>query len=272
MRYAATVFLVGVVLVGCRDQTSPTESTGPEEQCYELPKPTIVRMEARLEGTDLRIHWTSSEGAEAYRLYCDGNLVYDGADTTYTIRGADMVCATVEVRAVCGEYVSAPENVSLRAVADTVVGVVSHDLTGSAWVKITFAPDFSARAISQAYVDPTLSNTGYFVLYNNAGTPEMRDASATSIGTVKMELAFSDNSSGDIAPGTGNYSAVRSISAGGFYFFWADNTATGYGDMDANDYFGAVEVTSLSNSGGGYTANFVIYAQTTVPGLRWLRR
>jgi hypothetical protein len=87
----------------------------------------------------------------------------------------------------------------------------------------------TATSTTQSNVDKNAPNTGWFIFYNNSGTPQFRDAGATSVGTAKMEVAFTDNiSSGNLAPGTGNYNTIRNVSSGGRYFFWADNTSTGY--------------------------------------------
>ncbi len=225
-----------------------------------------ITAEAVNNGADLKLTWTSVEGVSTYKVLDENqNVIAEVNDTTYTLAGADGVYKTVYIDAG-----GTKTPFDLTPWEGSVSDIVSHDLTGNSWVKVDFTTP-SVNAIQQSDVDVAAANTGYFILFNNGGTPELRDASATSEGQAKMELAFSDNSSGDLAPSAGNYNTVRSISDGGFYFFWADNTATGYGEMDANDYFGAVKVTSLSNSGGGYTANFTIYIQNKVKGLRWLK-
>jgi hypothetical protein len=129
----------------------------------------------------------------------------------------------------------------------------------------------TATSTTQSSVDKTAPNTGWFVFYNYSGNPQFRDASATSIGTAKMEVAFTAfNSSGYLAPGPGNYNTIRYTSANAYHFFWADNTSTGYGDMDNNDYFGVIKVINLTGS-GPYTANLEIYIQNKVAGLRWVK-
>ncbi|MEO0138730.1 MAG: hypothetical protein ABIL16_08100 [candidate division WOR-3 bacterium] len=85
-----------------------------------------------------------------------------------------------------------------------------------------------------------------------------------------MEMAFTPSSSGYLAPGTGNYNTVRGTNNGAYHFFWADNTTTGYGSMDNNDYFGVIMVTSLTGI-GPYRADLEIYVQNKVPGLRWVK-
>jgi hypothetical protein len=115
----------------------------------------------------------------------------------------------------------------------------------------------SAISTTQSSVDKTAPNTGWFVFYNNSGEPQFRDASATSVGTAKMEVAFTATSSGYLAPGSGNYNTIRLTAANAYHFFWADNTSTGYGSMDNNDYFGVIKVISLTGS-GPYTANLEV--------------
>ncbi len=246
------IFAVGVVATGCK----PTGSGNVE-----------ITAEAVNDGADLKLTWTSVEGVSEYKILDENqNEIATVNDTTYTLAGADGVYYAIFIDAG-----GTKTKFDLTPFSGTVSDIVSHDLTGTSWVKVVFGDSPTVDAIQQSSVDTDAANTGYFILYNNSGTAELRDAGATSVGAAKMELAFTTNSSGNMAPGTGNYSTVREIAENGFYFFWADNTSAGYGSIDANDYFGGVKVTSLSNSGGGYTANFVIYIQHHVAGLRWLK-
>lgn len=259
LRLYLGVFIVALgvlALAGCRDGGG------------ELENPEIVEKVATNQGADLKLTWKSVENAEEYRVYCDGNKIWSGKDTTYTIEGSRNVCKTVIVAAAKGEH-EHKTSLDLTPKSGTISDLVSHDSpTGNSWVKIDFTTgDISSTR--QANVDKNAPNTAWFVFYNNSGTPQFRDASATSIGQAKMEIAFTDSGSGSLAPGTGNYRTDRNVASGGYYFFWADNTSTGYGNIDANDYFGVVKVTSLSGS-GPYTANLEIHYQKTVPGLRWV--
>jgi hypothetical protein len=217
---------------------------------------------------DLQLIWKSVEGAYGYRVYCDGNKIWEGRDTTYTIQGSSMVCMMVEVSAYAGSD-ERKTSIDLTPKSSTITGLVTHDGTGNAWVKLDFN-NGTATSTTQSNVNPNAPNTGWFVFYNNSGTPQFKDASATSVGTATMEVAFTDNSSGYLAPGPGNYNTVRNVSSGGRYFFWADNTSTGYDEMDNNDYFGVIKVLSISGS-GPYTADLEIYIQYKVPGLRWVK-
>ncbi len=266
-----SVFLTSAWLfVGCKKESGsqcPQCPTCPETPPPLGGSPTIISKTATNMGADLKIVWNSVENAQGYKVYCDGNLIWSGTDTTYTIPGTYSVCQIVEVSA----YNSGDQRstfIDLTPRSGSISGLVSHDSTGNPWVKIDFTTgDISST--QQSSVDPNAANTGWFIFYNNAGTPEFRDASATSVGQAKMEMAFTTSSSGSLAPGTGNYNTIRAISSGGYYFFWADNTSTGYGNIDANDYFGVIKVTSLTGS-GPYTANLDIYVQLNVPGLRWV--
>jgi hypothetical protein len=231
--------------------------------------PEVVEKVATNQGADLKLTWKSVEGADGYRVYCDGNKIWEGRDTTYTIQGSSRVCEIVEVSAYSGGN-EQKTRIDLTPKSSTINGLVSHDGPGSSWVKLDFT-NGTASSVRQADVDKNAPNTGWFVFYNaGSGNVQFRDASETSVGTAKMEVAFTDNiSSGFLAPGTGNYNTVRNVSSGGRYFFWADNTSTGYGSMDNNDYFGVIKVTSLTGT-GPYTANLEIYIQNKVPGLRWV--
>jgi len=220
------------------------------------------------QGADLKLTWKSVEGADGYRVYCDGNKIWEGKDTTYTIMGSSRVCSEVEVSAYSGGD-EQKTSLDLTPKSSTITGLVSHDGTGSSWVKLDFT-NGTATSTTQGNVDKNAPNTGWFIFFNNSGTPQFRDASATTVGTAKMEVAFTASSSGHLAPGTGNYNTVRETSANAYHFFWADNTSTGYGSMDNNDYFGVIKVTSLTGT-GPYRANLEIYIQNKVAGLRWVK-
>jgi len=229
----------------------------------------IVTATAVNSGADLRLSWKHVEGAEGYRVYCDGNKIWEGTDTTYTIEGASNVCKEVVVSAYAGDDEN-KSTLDLTPKSGNITGLVSHDGTGSSWVKLDFT-NGSVSAVVQDSVKKDDPNIGWFIFYNNIGTLQFRDASATSIGTAKMEVAFTaPNSSGYLAPDAGSYSMVRETYANAYHFFWADNTSMGYGSMDSNDYFGVISVTSLTGY-GPFTADLVIYIQTKVPGLRWVK-
>jgi hypothetical protein len=219
------------------------------------------------QGANLQLTWKSVEGAGGYRVYCDGNKIWEGKDTTYTIKGEPNVCKEVEVSAFAGKD-EQKTKIDLTPISKTITGLVSHDGPGSSWVKLDFTTG-DVTAVRQTEVNPNAANTGWFIFYNNSGTPQFRDASATSVGQAKMEVAFTDSRSGNLAPGKGEYNTVRNVSSGGRYFFWADNTSTGYNEMDDNDYFGVIKVTSLTGT-GPYTANLEVYIQNKVKGLRWV--
>jgi hypothetical protein len=230
--------------------------------------PEVVEKVATNQGADLKLTWKSVEGADGYRVYCDGNKIWEGKDTTYTIKGESNVCKTVEVSA----YSKSDEKkytLDLTPKSSTITGLVTHDGPGSSWVKLDFN-NGTATSTTQSNVDKNAPNTGWFIFYNDDDTPEFRDARHTSVGTAKMEVAFTDNRSGYLAPGKGNYITIMETYEDAYHFFWADNTSTGYGDMDDNDYFGVIKVTSLTGT-GPYTANLEIYIQNKVKGLRWVK-
>jgi hypothetical protein len=234
--------------------------------------PEVVEKVATNQGADLKLTWKSVEGADGYKVYCDGNEIWKGKDTTYTIKGEPNVCKTVEVAAYSGND-EKKTPIDLTPEPSTITGLVTHDiLTGNSWVKLDFT-NGKATSVRQSDVNPNAPNTGWFIFYNNFG-PYFVDASEiSSVGTAKMEVAFTNkSSSGNLALGKGNYATVEETAANAYHFFWADNTSTGYGDMDNNDYFGVIKVTSLSGSGSsGYTADLTIYIQNKVPGLRWVK-
>jgi hypothetical protein len=220
------------------------------------------------QGADLQLTWKSVENADGYKVYCDGNEIWKGKDTTYTIKGESNVCKTVEVSAYSGND-EKKYTLDLTPKSSTINNLVSHDGTGNSWVKLDFN-NGTATATTQGNVDKNAPNTGWFIFYNNSGTPQFRDASATSVGRATMEVAFTDSRSGNLAPEKGQYNTVRGTSANASHFFWADNTSTGYNEMDNNDYFGVIKVTSLTGT-GPYTANLEVYIQNKVKGLRWVK-
>jgi len=246
------IFALGVISTGCNG-----EGSGNVE----------ITAEAINSGADLQLTWTSVENVSTYKILDENqNVIAEVNDTTYTLKGDSGVYKMIYIDAG-----GTKTSLDLTPWEGSVSDIVSHDiLSGNSWVKIDFSAP-SVTAIQQSDVDVNAAETGYFILYNNGGTPQIRDVSATDEGMAKMELAFTDNTSGEMAPPPGNYNTARDIADNGFYFFWADNTSTGYGEMDGNDYFGAVKVTNLSSSGGGYTADFTIYIQHKVKGLRWLK-
>jgi len=270
-RFCLTVILA-LAILGCRKEETPTSPPPPPPP----PPPSlgghpeITILTAVNQGLDLQLTWKSVEGAYGYRVYCDGNKIWEGRDTTYTILGSSMVCMMVEVSAYAGSD-EMKTQIDLTPKSSTITGLVTHDSpTGRSWVKLDL-PNGVASLVRQSDVDKYAPNIGWFVFYNNSGTPQFMDASATSIGTAKMEVAFTAfNSSGYLAPGPGNYNVVRSTSSNAYHFFWADNTNIGYGSMDNYDYFGVIKVTSITGS-GPYTADLVIYIQSKVPGLRWVK-
>jgi len=270
-RFCLTVILA-LAILGCRKEETPTSPPPPPPP----PPPSLggnpqVTATAVNQGADLKLTWKRVEGAYGYRVYCDGNKIWEGRDTIYTIQGSSNVCWKVEVSAYAGSD-ERKTSIDLTPKSSTITSLFTHDGIGNSWVKLDFNNGI-AISVRQSEVNPNAPNTGWFVFYNDYGTPQFKDLSEASLGPspAKMEVAFTDNiSSGDLAPGTGNYNTVRNVSSGGRYFFWADNTSTGYGSMDNNDYFGVIKVLSISGS-GPYTANLEIYIQNKVPGLRWVK-
>jgi hypothetical protein len=229
--------------------------------------PEVVEKVATNQGADLKLTWKSVEGADGYKVYCDGNKIWEGKDTTYTIQGSSHVCKTVEVSAYSGSD-EQKYTLDLTPKSSTINNLVTHDGSGNSWVKLDL-PNGVASSVSQSDVDKTATNIGWFVFFNNSGTPEFRDASATSVGNADMEVAFTATSSGNLAPGTGNYNTRRETAANAYHFFWADKRDAGYDSMDNSDYFGVIKVLSISSS-APYTANLEIYIQNKVKGLRWV--
>jgi hypothetical protein len=262
--------MLALAILGCRKEETPTSPPPPPPPPPPSlgGNPEIVEKVATNQGANLKLTWKSVEGAYGYRVYCDGNKIWEGRDTIYVILGSSYVCRAVEVSAYAGSD-EMKTYIDLTPKSSTITGLVTHDGTGYSWVKLDFNNGTAISTI-QSNVNPNAPNTGWFVFYNNSGTPQFRDVGTTIIGMAKMEVAFTATSSGNLAPGPGNYNVVMGTSANAYHFFWADNTNIGYGSMDNYDYFGVIKVISISGS-GPYTANLEIYIQNKVPGLRWVK-
>ncbi len=268
--------LIGGILLGLALLFSGCERNpqGPEEGTKENPPitaaPDIVEIRAVNSGADLYLEWTAVENAEEYYVYCDNDKIATTYRTSYTIEGWDHVCMTVKVAAY-GGGVEMYRTVDLRpSYYGTADNLATHDApSGYSWVKIDFNLD-SVSVVQQDDVDPSAPNVGWFVFYNRSGLPQFRDIGATSFGQAQMEIAFSiPGCNDDLAPDAGSYVVVRDVSSSACHFFWADNTRSGYGSIDENDYFGIVRVGTIVGSGPYYTS-VSVSVQDKVPGLRWM--
>ncbi|MCS7245837.1 MAG: hypothetical protein RMJ38_06910 [candidate division WOR-3 bacterium] len=229
------------------------------------------------QGADLKLEWTWPEPEhkpDKYVIQCDGSTIAPNVSkdsTNYTIQGSQYVCKQVRVIAVMG---SEENGATLDLTPDQkTLTLYRTDYNQScppatSWAKITFGSTVSASTICQTQVDKNAPNTGYFAYVTGN---ELKDASATGVGPgAKYEIAFTQSASGNLAPGTGNYNTARGTSDGAKHFYWADNTSTGYGQIDVNDYFGRIDV-SIQQDQNGFKANLTIYTQNKVPGLRWVK-
>jgi hypothetical protein len=264
MRKLYLLILVGSLLVwGCRKGEEAPPSA-----------PQNLRGEAVNDGQNLKLTWDApTEGTpDSYEVLCDGSTIASNlpnTTTTYTINGAQYVCKQVQVVAVKGSDRSAA-TLDLTPAQNTVKVYRSDVATQPSWAKVVFGTNVSVTAVSTGQVDCSAANTGYFI-YAIPNT--LKDVSATNNPgcTAKYEFAFSQASTGNLAPSAGNYNTARDISDGATYFYWADNTSVGYGQIDANDYFGKISVSLGSDNNGNY-ANLTIYTQNKVPGLRWVKQ
>jgi len=225
-------------------------------------------------GQDLKLTWDAPNHGtpDSYEILCDGSTIASNlpdTTTTYTISGAQSVCKQVQVVAVKGSDRSAA-TLDLTPAQNTVKVYRSDVATQPSWAKVVFGANISVSAISTGQVDCSAANTGYFI-YAIPNT--LKDVSATQNPgcQAKYEFAFSQAMTGNLAPPTGNYNTSRDISDGATYFYWADNTSVGYGQIDANDYFGKVVVSLGSDNYGAY-AELTIYTQNKVQGLRWVKQ
>jgi len=226
------------------------------------------------DGADLKLTWKSVEGAEGYKVYCDGNKIWDGKDTTYTIQGSQKVCKEVEVSAFAGKD-EQKTKIDLAPKSSDITDLISSDSpTGNSWVELDLRSG-SARSVNQSHViaNKGNANLAFFVFFRQppATTVYFKDVGRTSVGAGAREIAFTASSSGRLAPGTGNYYTEIQTAQNAYHFFWVDQGegSTDNGKMDNNDYFGVIKVNSISGS-GPYTANVRIYIQYKVPGLRWV--
>ena len=228
------------------------------------------------EGADLKLTWKSVEGADGYRVYCDGNKIWEKKDTTYTIEGRSNVCKEVEVSAFAGSD-EQKTKIDLTPESSTITDLISSDSpTGNSWVELNLT-NGKAKSVNQSYVSANKGDAklAFFIFYRQPSTTNLyfKDVGATSVGEGAREVAFTDNiSSGNLAPGTGNYRTDRQVSSGGRYFFWVDQgeSSENNGRMDNSDYFGVIKVDNITGT-GPFTANLTIYIQNKVAGLRWVK-
>jgi len=100
------------------------------------------------QGADLQLTWKSVEGADGYRVYCDGNKIWEGKDTTYTISGSSNVCKTVEVAAYSGSD-EQKYSLDLTPKSSTITGLVTtmvQEALGLSWTLPTVPPHPPLRA------------------------------------------------------------------------------------------------------------------------------
>jgi len=236
--------------------------------------PTNLQGQAVNSGADLKLTWSAPIGGmpDSYEILCDGSTIaanLPNTTTTYTIQGSQYVCKQVQVVAVKGSSKS-PAELDLTPDQKTLT-LYRTDYPGNCppitpWAKITFGSSVSATTVCIVNIDTP--NTGYFVYFQDN---TLRDVVSTSINlNAKYQFAFSSSATGYLAPGQGQYSTIRYIQNGYKYFYWADNTSTGYGIFDTNDYFGRIDV-SLQQDVNGWKAILTIYTQNKVPGLRWVK-
>jgi hypothetical protein len=83
--------------------------------------PEVMAMAVN-EGADLKLTWKSVEGADGYRVYCDGNKIWEGKDTTHTIMGSSRVCEMVESWRVFPEEMSRRPRLDLMPKSSTITG------------------------------------------------------------------------------------------------------------------------------------------------------
>jgi hypothetical protein len=266
MRKLYLLILVGSLLVwGCKKGEEAPPSA-----------PQNLTGTAVNNGQDLKLTWDApTEGTpDSYEILCDGSTIASNlpnTTTTYTINGVQNVCRQVQVVAVKGSDRSAA-TLDLTPAQNTITLYRSDypDQSKPSWAKVVFGASVNVSAITTGQVDCSAANTGYFI-YTIPNT--LKDVRATQNPgcQAKYEFAFSQASTGNLAPSAGNYNTAGDISDGATYFYWADNTSVGYGQIDSNDYFGKISV-SISQDAQGYYANLTIYTQNKVPGLRWVKQ
>jgi hypothetical protein len=226
------------------------------------------------EGANLQLTWKSVEGADGYRVYCDGNKIWEGKDTTYKIQGSSNVCQEVEVSAYSGGD-EQKTKIDLTPKHSRINNLVSHDSpTGNSWVRLDLR-NGDAESVNQSYVNNNKGNAnfGFFVFFRSGSNVYFKDPRHTSVGPAAREVAFTaSNSSGNLAPGTGNYNTEQQTGNNAYHFFWVDQgeNSTNNGRIDNDDYFGVIKVRNISGS-GPFTAEIDIYIQYKVPGLRWVK-
>jgi len=254
--------IVALMLASCGGTTEPVT----------LPTPEITTLSVADSGLSLVISWSPIDSVDGYRIECDGEMIADLPDTvtSYKIDGTQNVCKTIKLMGydMKGNMSDPCTKELMKEINLTVYGTDDTIATNPSWVKIDFT-NLTANAITQGDVDPGLSNVGYFVYYYDdlLGYRYFKDARETSVGQAQVEIAFTDNTTDNIAPSTGYSLISEEVNAGDRFIFWADDVNDGYyGQFDDNDNFGVIKVISIN----GTAADLSIYLQT-VEGLRWVK-
>ncbi len=247
-------------------------SCGTTEPTATLPAPEASVAVAD-SGVSLVLSWSPVDGAKGYKVECDGQVIADLPDTAtmYKINGNEYVCKNVKLRGyddkgnmgdACEKDLTMHEtNLTIYSTDDTIA-------TNPSWVKVDFT-NFLVNPITQGDVDTTANNVGYFVYYYDdvLGIRYFKDASQTSVGQAKVEIAFTDPTTDVLAPSTGYALMSAEVNTGDRFIFWADDVNNGtYGAFDEADNFGVIKV----NSASGTEANITVYIQK-VGGLRWVK-
>ncbi len=247
-------------------------SCGTTEPGAAIPAPEVTISVAD-SGASLVLTWTSVDGAYGYKVECDGQVIADLPDTatTYKINGNEHVCKNVKLMGYDskGNMGDAFEkDLTMHEVNLTIYSTDDTVATNPSWVKIDFA-NFTVNAITQGSVDTSAAEVGYFVYYydNTLGIRYFKDSKETSEGQAREEIAFTDNTTADLAPSTGYSLISEEVNAGDRFIFWSDDVDNGtYGDFDTYDNFGVIKVNSIN----GTEANITVYIQK-VGGLRWVK-
>lgn len=259
---AVGVGLIAMVLASCGGTTEPVAVPAPEAEI------TVADS-----GVSLVLSWNPVDGAYGYKVKCDGEVIADLPDTatSYKIDGREYVCKKVELMGYDNkgnEGDACTKDLTMHEVNLTIYSTDDTVATNPSWVKMDFA-NFLVSAITQGNVDTSASEVGYFVYYydNTLGIRYFKDASETSVGQAREEIAFTDNTTANLAPSTGYSLISEEVNAGDRFIFWSDDVDNGtYGDFDTYDNFGVIKVNSVN----GTEANITVYIQK-IGGLRWVK-
>ena len=227
----------------------------------DLVKPTVsyTAVEA---GAKLHLTWLAVTNATGYNVYVDGvkNEIVSGI-YSFDVTGPAKL---IEVSAIAAS--SEGDKWSLTTTIKQTANVTVYTTADAQQINHAFYFDTAGAAVAIPLSRPsdieftldtnqTVSNIqlrspdSYNPKYNTKGN-QSAAASATNFDDLK------------IAPATGVYSKIRTISPDAVYSLWLDPGANGW---SADDHYGKIKIEAISGTAVTLTVGY-----QKIAGLRWL--